>query len=185
MNILIFDTETTGLLKPDNAPLEDQPKIIEFYGVLINEEFQMLEEVNELIYPGEPITQEITKITGIKNSDLEGKPSFSEVSEDIINLFNKADLVVAHNAAFDEAMVDNELKRIGLERNKGYEVLCTVEALKKEYGFRISLSALYKRLFNTFFKAHRAKDDVFALVKCFHNLTESGVINLELYKDRV
>jgi len=178
MKTLIYDTETTGLLKPDDAPLEEQPSIIEFYGVLINEEFEILEEVNELIYPGVPISTEITRITGIKNSDLDGKPVFEEVAHKIVNIFSQADLVVAHNLAFDEAMVLNEFSRCSISFDCKYEKLCTVEALKQEYGFRVSLSALYKKLFNSFFKAHRAKDDVFALVKCFHHLTENGVIDL-------
>ena len=38
MEIVLFDTETTGLLQPENSALNMQPKIIEFYGVRLNEE---------------------------------------------------------------------------------------------------------------------------------------------------
>ncbi len=51
MEFVVFDTETTGLLQPSNSPLSMQPKIIEFYGVRLNTDFEILHEFNELIYP--------------------------------------------------------------------------------------------------------------------------------------
>lgn len=185
MKIVIFDTETTGLLKPDNSPLEAQPKIIEFYGVAVNEDFEILDEVNEFIYPGEPVSKEITRITGIKDSDLKGKPEFGHFAERINNLFKDADLSVAHNIAFDNGMLEVEMKRLDMIRNLAVHDLCTVNHLLPIYGYRISLSALYKKLFNTFFKAHRAKNDVFALITIFHKLIENGEIDLELYKNGI
>lgn len=185
MEFTIFDTETTGLLQPDNSDLSMQPKIIEFYGVRLNEEFEILSEVNHLIYPGEDVSAEITRITGIRNSDLKGKPTFEDVSEEIAGIFKDVDLVVAHNVAFDNGMLKNEFARLNLEYAMCENNLCTVEATMPMAGFRLSLKNLHWRLFQQEFKAHRAKDDVFALVRCFHHLTETGVVDLELYKERV
>lgn len=183
MNIVFFDTETTGLLLPDNAPLELQPKIIEFYGVRIDEDFKILSEVDQLIYPGEEISKEIEQITGIKNSDLKGKPTFEDVVHKINELFKDADLSVAHNIGFDNGMLENEFKRVCCIRNRSEFDYCTVDSLIPYLGHRISLGALYKKLFNASFNAHRAKSDVFALVRIFHHLVETGVISLELYKN--
>lgn len=183
MEIVIFDTETTGLLLPDNAPLEQQPKIIEFYGVRINEEFSILNEVETFINPGEPITPEITRITGIKDSDVAGAPVFNEVADQIFELFNGCDLSVAHNIAFDNGMLENEFQRIGKQRCQVKKDLCTVEQMTSQLGYRISLGAMYNKFFQKAFKAHRAKNDVQALVRCFHHMTETGVINLDFYKD--
>ena len=112
MEIVIFDTETTGLLQPINSELSMQPKIIEFYGVRLNEEFAIQSEVNELIDPGEPISQEITNITKITDGMVKGKQDFHGLHKDIANLFDGADLSVAHNHAFDSGMLDVEFKRI-------------------------------------------------------------------------
>lgn len=183
MKIVIFDTETTGLLKPDDAPLEDQPKVIEFYGVAINENFEILSELETFIDPQEPLTKEITRITGIKDSDVIGAPTFDGVASSINLLFKDADMAVAHNIAFDNGMMQVMYDRIGKEREMAVHQFCTVDALKPEYGRRIALGALYKKLFGSYFKAHRAKNDVQALVRCFHHFVESGVFNLELYQD--
>jgi hypothetical protein len=44
---------------------------------------------------------------------------------------------------------------------------------------------VHTRLFGKMFPAHRAKSDVFALVRVLHKLREDGVIDLEFYKERV
>ena len=183
MRIVLFDTETTGLLKPDNAPLEEQPKIIEFYGVEIDEDFNITNEVNTFLSVNEPLTKEITRITGIKDSDLKGAPTFSEKAAEINSLFSGADLAIAHNIAFDNGMLENEFRRIGGNRATAKNDLCTVDHLIPLYGRRMSLSAIYKKLYGKFFVAHRAKNDVFALVSVVHKLTEEGVINFDIYQD--
>ena len=183
MRIAVFDTETTGLLLPDNAPLEDQPKIIEFHMTVIDEEFNIIEQYDSMIDPGELVTEEITQITGIKNSDLEGKPLFADIADDIRAIMQDADISVAHNIAFDNGMVGNEFKRIDQEMPRAKYDICTVEVMREVTGRRISLTALHKQIFGSHFKAHRAKNDVFALIRIFHHLTETGVIKLDLYKD--
>lgn len=181
MIINIFDTETTGLLQPENSELSMQPKIIEFYGVKINEEFEILEEVNELINPGEPISQFITGITGISTDMVKDKPTFPMVSEKIAEFFKDTDLSVAHNHSFDAGMLDVEYKRCYGKFEPAKHQICTVEATMALTGHRLSLTRLHWMLIQEQFKAHRAKDDVFALVRVFHNLTESGVIKLDEY----
>ena len=186
MEIILFDTETTGLLQPENSPLMSQPKIIELYAVKINEEFEILGEINELIYPEEPITEFITGITGITNKMVEGKSIFKELTSEINDFWHSADLSVAHNHGFDSGMLDVEFKRLERLFHPARKQLCTVEATMGMTGHRLTLTRLHWMLMQQEFKAHRAKDDVHALVRCFHNLTESGVINLNEYNpDRV
>lgn len=183
MNIILFDTETTGLLQPENSDLTMQPKIIEFYGVKINEEFDIIDEFATMIDPYEPVSEQITQITGITNKMVKGKGGFKEHAHNIAMFFEDTDLSVAHNHAFDAGVIDVEFKRIGLTRPSARHRLCTVEVTLPMTGHRLSLTRLHWILFQKEFKAHRAKDDVYALVRCFHNLTESKVINLEHYTD--
>ena len=181
MNIIIFDTETTGLLVPENSDLTMQPKIIEFYGVKLTEEFEIVEEFNQLINPGEPISQFITNITGISNDMVKNEPSFKDIASDLYKFFKGTDLSVAHNHGFDAGMLDVEYRRLDQLRAGARQELCTVEATMGMTGHRLTLTRLHWMLIQEQFKAHRAKDDVFALVRVFHNLTESGVIDLNEY----
>ncbi len=181
MEIVLFDTETTGLLQPENSALNMQPKIIEFYGVRLNEDFAIQSEVNVMIDPKEPISREITNITGIKDNDVRGQGAFDTHASEIAAIFDGADLSVAHNHAFDSGMLDVEFRRLDKYLPLAKHRLCTVEATMDMTGHRLSLTRLHWMLFQEQFKAHRAKDDVFALVRCFHNLTENGKIDLEHY----
>lgn len=183
MEMVIFDTETTGLLQPENSDLSMQPKIIEFYGVRLNDDFGIEAEVNVMIDPGEPLTKEITRITGITDDMVKGKPDFAGVAPEIATIFDGADLSVAHNHPFDSGMLDVEFRRLDKYLPLAKHKLCTVEATEGMTGHRLSLTRLHWMLLQEQFKAHRAKDDVFALVRCFHALTEKGVIRLEHYSN--
>jgi DNA polymerase III epsilon subunit family exonuclease len=183
MNIIVFDTETTGLLQPENSDLIMQPKITEIYAVKINEEFEMLDEYSQLINVGEPLTKEIIRITGITDDMLKNEPPFVEVADDIMNFFEDSTLAVGHNLAFDNGMLDVEYKRIDRARPILMHNLCTVEATMGMTGHRLSLTRLHWMLMQEQFKAHRAKDDVFALVRCLHQLTEKGIVKFNEYKE--
>ena len=182
MEIVIFDTETTGLLQPENSNLNMQPKIIEFYGVRLDENFSIVKEFETLINPGEPIPKEASRVNGIDDRMVKDKPSFLDVSEGISDLFAGSNLSVAHNHGFDSGMLDVEYRRIDKPCVESLHKCCTVEATMGMTGHRLSLVRLHWMLLQEQFKAHRAKDDVFALVRCFHHLTESGIIDLKGYQ---
>jgi DNA polymerase-3 subunit epsilon len=165
----VYDTETTGLLKPNVADLEQQPKIIEFALCEINRKYEIVRDHVWLIYPGEDITAEITKITGLTNDDLRGKPRFMEVLPQISQVMRRADRIVAHNAPFDQGMLVNELKRVGMEHRFPYpaEWVCTVQlAQELVYGRRAKMTELYAdSVGKPLEQTHRALDDVHALVE--------------------
>ena len=63
--------------------------------------------------PGEPLREEIVKITGITDEDLSGKKiDWKWISEAL----QKPDYIIAHNAKFDRSFVDSELSRAGLNK---------------------------------------------------------------------
>lgn len=165
IKVVIFDTETTGLLKPAAVPLEKQPKIIEL-GIVVVEDGIKVSEHNWLIDPEEQITEEITKITGIKNEDLIGKPKFRELLGEIEEVFGGSMFGIAHNAPFDVGMLNNELlrcARTGFPWPK--EVLCTVQEYRHEFGGKYcKLIQLYeKKMGKPLAQTHRALDDAIAL----------------------
>lgn len=165
---LVYDTETTGLLKPEVSDLDKQPKIIEFALAELDRGYGLVKTHSWLIYPGELITEEITKITGLTNDDLKGKPTFIEVLPEIIAAVKGTDRIIAHNAPFDHGMLVNELIRLGLQYKFPYppEWVCTVQlAQELIYGRRARMIELYKdTMGRELEQTHRALDDVMALV---------------------
>ncbi len=162
MRTLILDTETTDLVKNELMPLEKQPHVIEFFALSYLDGGEM-EAVNFLFQPGFKISPEITRITGITNDMLVGQPMF-------------ADEVVAHNLAFDKAMMNIEFRRCGLTPTWP-QGICTVEATEYVKGHRLNLTSLHEHLFGEpFGGAHRAENDVRALARCFWKLREMEIV---------
>ena len=179
--IILFDTETTGLPKPSAAPLDKQPYIIEYYGVKIDNDFQILDEFETYIKPPIDISEEITKITGINDNDLVDAKEFKDVYDGLCEFHLGVDTLVAHNITFDTTMLSLELRRLDKLINFPWPKnhICTVEKSLHLKGFRLNLTRLHQELLNKGFEdAHRAKNDVFALVRCFHALVERGDIKL-------
>ena len=181
----MFDTETTGLLKPESASLDKQPYITEFYGVKLSEEFQIQDELESFVRPPISIPEEVVKISGITDDDVKDAPIFPIFYQRLAKFFTGVDCLVAHNLPFDLGMLNNELRRIDKVNKFPWprHHICTVEKSMHLRGHRLSLSKLHMATVGTGFKdAHRAKNDVFALVRCFHWLTENNHINLKEYE---
>ena len=101
--MIFFDLETTGL---DIL----SAKIIEFSAVKINNGDR--ENLHLLIDPGIPIPPESTKIHGIKDNDVIGKPSFFEVAAEI-NSFFQNEIICGYNIRnYDIPLLNEEYYRI-------------------------------------------------------------------------
>lgn len=171
MRAVVFDTETTGLLLPARAPLEKQPRVIEL-GAAIVEDGKIVDTVSELISPGFQITDEITRITGITNEDLIGRPRFEAVLERLREIMRGADVGYAHNAPFDTGVIGYELQRLGCDDFQWPErVVCTVQEYVPVFGRRPRMTELYERVVGKpLEQTHRALDDAMAL----HEILEAG-----------
>jgi DNA polymerase III epsilon subunit-like protein len=162
---IVFDTETTGLVLPRSVSLEKQPKIIEL-GYVVLEGGVEVKAVNHLVDPGEPITAEITKITGITNEQLAGQKDWRAVWELCRKDFESASTIIAHNVNFDVSMLNNDCARNDLSIALTYDQICTVQEFSHLFGHRPKLTELYKHFVGEeLAQTHRALDDVRALVK--------------------
>lgn len=172
MKILFFDTETTGLLGPELLAIDAQPQIIEFFGhVWDSETDEIVAEVDFLAKPNGPLDPIITKITGLKDSDLKLAAPFGVYADKVQGLTNKADAVVGHNLAFDIGIVNAEFSRLQRTFNWPKIKVCTVAETEHVMSYRLSLTALHEYLFDQPFSgAHRAREDVEALTKCWKEL---------------
>lgn len=167
LTALVFDTETTGLPKHPAAKDRFQPRIIEFCGVLIDQDYNELEVYETLINPKQELEQIITDITGLTDEDLRGARPFSEVETELRAFFSKADVLIAHNLPFDSTLVELELSRNGINDWPWPPIkICTVQETAEHHGYRVKLQDLYRKLTgNTWKQSHRALDDVRALIE--------------------
>ncbi len=176
---IIFDTETTGLPLPAGAPLQKQPYVIEFYGVKVDEDFNIVAEFEHLIKPPISIPKEASRANKIYDEDVANENPFAYYYDELADFFLNTHASVAHNHAFDEKMIAFELQRLEKDHKFPWarHQICTVEKTIQIRGHRLTLTKLHNYLFNKGFGgAHRAKTDVFALVRCYHELLNRGII---------
>lgn len=116
MNILIYDTETTGLPDWKNpSEGETQPHIVEICGLLCSDTGELIDSYHTLIKPdGWTIPEDMTAIHGITNDRAlaEGVPE-AEAVAGFLSLHSRADLRVAHNESFDARILRIAIKRYG------------------------------------------------------------------------
>ena len=179
--IVSLDTETTGLIKPEVCNVREQPYIIEIACVKSNDEGMVIERFHSYIKPPIPLPAIITKITGITDSNLSKSTSFIGIYKALAGFFVGADILTAHNLAFDREMLANELIRIDQTFAFPFppRQICTVRETTKMNGYRLNMQKLHVQLFNKEFEgAHGAKADVEAQAKCFFKLVNMGIIKL-------
>lgn len=169
---LIFDTETTGLVIPAETNLNKQPHIIELgiVEIFVDNDCANINHIKSwLINPGVELTDEITKITGLKDEDLRDQLPFSGILEELISdWFLGAHILVAHNLPFDHSMLLFELQRLGKEYAFPYppKQLCTVQEFMHLESARLKLVDLYEKVLGKKLnQTHRALDDARALAE--------------------
>lgn len=115
MNILFFDTETTGI--PDwkvPSDSEHQPHMVQLAALLYDDEKQnVMQEIDLIIRPdGWVIPDEVVDIHGI-NTEYAARVGIPEQTalQVFIDLWRKCDLRVAHNTTFDNRIIRIALKR--------------------------------------------------------------------------
>ena len=178
IEIIVFDVETTGLLRAAGSPLENQPYIIEFAAVKVNESLEEISRLEFLCKPPMPLPAIITKITGLTDADLADKEPFSNYSNELVEFFTGAKHTVAHNIKFDKGMVDNELRRCDIKLPWKSQI-CTVESTFHIRNKRLKLADAYKHFTGEEPKvAHRAIDDVLTTLEVLRHLVKQGVVCL-------
>jgi DNA polymerase III epsilon subunit-like protein len=183
MIALIFDTETTGLLENRVIKSDRLPELIEFYGAVIDlSTGEKKDEFETLVRPSRELSDKpdwgqkktITDITGLTNEILRTAPRFEDVAPKIVSLIESAPAVIAHNASFDQEIIDVEASRLG-KIVKWPRVLCSVEQTIHLKGKRMTMAVMYDYLFNEKFPdAHRARPDTEALIRCCVELAKRG-----------
>lgn len=165
--MIVLDSETTGLIKSKSLPIDQQPHIIEFAAVKLDEELQPYAELTFKCNPGIPLDKVITDITGLTDADLKNEPPFSAHFPELVEFFFGEREMVAHNCSYDRDMIHLELIRLAAVTKFPWPPvhICTVEATTHLEGHRLRMTELYARAMGRpLAQKHRALDDVLALV---------------------
>jgi DNA polymerase-3 subunit epsilon len=123
---------------------------------------EIVDSFTTLLNPGVNVPRFITGLTGIRDSDLVGKPQFDDIAERLLEIMDGA-IFVAHNVRFDYSFIKEEFRRAGI--NFSPKMLCTVRLSRALFpevkGHK--LSNLIERHNFTFTDRHRAYDDAHVL----------------------
>lgn len=165
--LVLFDTETTGLLF-------SRDEIIEFAAVVLekrNGEVVVTEEYDQLISlsAGGFVPARIEQLTGITNQMLreKGIPK-TRVCCDIARMFQGNTLLLAYNAHFDLSFLFYLLLRSGdptILKGKDKLDLLTVYKDRHSYPHRLCNAIEAYGLADKVVNSHRAVDDVLATVE--------------------
>lgn len=160
---VILDVETTGLT--------DEDEVIEIALILFEFDrhsgdiLKLVDSYTALREPETMISQEASKLHGIKKEDLVGKDLDYEV---VISLLKRAEFVIAHNAEFDKSFLKDLFT--GLDNKKW---LCSMRDIDwyQEGIESKSLSSIAKHYGIELTRAHRAMNDVLILFEILKKLT--------------
>ncbi len=162
--LVLFDTETTGLLFA-------RDEIIEFAAVVVeqrNGQPTVIQEYDQLISltPGNTVPPVIENLTGISTQDLLEKGiSKAQVCKDIAEMFAGNTLLLAYNAHFDLSFLYYMLLRDGtpeILKGKDKLDLLTVYKDRRPYPHKLCNAIEAYGLSGKVVNSHRAVDDVLA-----------------------
>jgi DNA polymerase III subunit epsilon len=143
MRQIILDTETTGL-EPEQGH-----RIIEIGCVELMNRRKTGRTFHRYLRPDREVDRGAIQVHGLTNEFLAQQPRFADVVEELIEFINGAELII-HNAAFDLAFMDAELKRLPGPTRQIRKICASVIdtlpiARQMHPGQRNSLDALCKR----------------------------------------
>lgn len=158
-----LDLETTGL-----NPASD--RIIEI-GMAKVDKGEVTATYSTLINPIIKVSERITNLTGIKNSELADKPRIEDVIDDIIDFVGDY-AILGHNVIFDYSF----LKKAAVNNNKefnpqGIDTLKMARRILPELEHK-KLDYLCEYLKVNPGNSHRALDDAFSASKIYWKMYE-------------
>lgn len=106
--IAFFDLETTGV-----DVVTD--RIVQIAATKTSVSGKILEEINYLVNPGRPIPEEATEVHGITNEMIRDKPSFKQLSEELLKFFDGCYLAGHNVCRFDIPFLHESFARVGIK----------------------------------------------------------------------
>lgn len=151
--LAVLDTETTGLY-PAAGDRVIEVAVVAFDGGVVTDRW------STLLDPLRALDPEVTQLTGIRQEELTGQPTFSAIAPQLLAKLRDR-VLVAYNAPFDRTFLLHELGRAGKTLPAGsrwLDPLVFAKELQKGQGGH-KLGMVAKRLGVPLEEAHRAAAD--------------------------
>jgi DNA polymerase-3 subunit epsilon len=158
---VVLDTETTGL-----DPKKD--KILSIGAVSIRNNCMEVSESFECFLMQERFNTETVKIHGILKEGKNSKISELDALKAFLEYIND-DVLIAHHAAFDEAIINSSLKNNHLPKlkNKTIDTDILYKKLKDSEGKHFSLDKLCEEFNIKMHDRHTAQGDAYITAQLF------------------
>jgi len=164
--VIVLDTETTGL-DARNEKIIELAMLSVLVDTATGQPLGPVTVYESFEDPGKPIPPQITEITGIDDSMVQGQ----RIDDAAVNaLVEQADLIVAHNAGFDRPFVE---ARWPVFARKAWNCSFAGIDWKKEGSGSAKLEFLASER-GWFYDAHRAQVDCHALLQVLSSPLSDG-----------
>ena len=163
---VLLDIETTGL------SITHDHRIVEIGCIELNEQISTNKTFHEYINPQRKVSEEAYKVHGYSDEFLMNKKKFPEIAKNFLEFIKEKKLII-HNADFDLAFINYELRKIKIKEIGRENVVDTLELARKKFpGAQNSLDALCKRynIDNSKRSKHNAIIDCQLLKEVYINL---------------
>jgi DNA polymerase III epsilon subunit-like protein len=191
---IILDVETSGLRKyrnKDPKNLSNWPRIVQLAYQVYDSDDELIESESVIFKQPRPLPPDSIEIHGITDEmckTMGVKPN--SILDRLYELSMEVDFMVAHNAAFDHDVIEANMRRFKVADDFRIPWICTMEYARNLHDFTPldingrkkngTLSELHTHLFGTEPEGlHQANTDTLATARCFFELRNRGIINIQ------
>ena len=167
MKEVVLDTETTGL------SVKDGHRIVEIGCIELENLIPTKNKFHCYLNPERRVSEKALEVHGYDDVFLSKQKKFNEVGNEFLEFIKDKRLII-HNAEFDLAHINHELKLLGKDKINNEIVDTLILARDKFPGSPVSLDALCKRyrVDNSKRTQHTALIDCDLLAKVYINLID-------------
>ena len=167
MKEVVLDTETTGL------SVKDGHRIVEIGCIELENLIPTQNKFHYYLNPERKVSEKALAVHGYNDEFLSQQKKFYEIGDEFLEFIKDKRLII-HNAEFDLAHINNELKFLGKNKLNNEVVDTLILARDKFPGSPVSLDALCKRyrVDNSKRTQHTALIDCDLLAKVYINLID-------------
>ncbi len=167
MKEIVLDTETTGI------SIKEGHRIVEIGCIELDNLIPTKNTFHCYLNPERKVSEKAFQVHGYSDEYLSKQKKFSDIQDDFLNFIKDKPLII-HNAEFDLAHLNNELRLLSKSEIIN-EVKDTLVIARNKYpGSQVSLDALCKRyrIDNSRRIKHTALIDCELLAKVYINLID-------------
>ena len=177
MKEIVLDTETTGI------SVRDGHRIVEIGCIELDNLVPTKNKFHCYLNPERKVSEKAFEVHGYTDEFLSKQKKFKNIVEDFLKFINGKKLII-HNAEFDLAHLNHELKILGKDKIENEIIDTLIIARDKFPGSSISLDALCKRyrIDNSKRVHHTALIDCDLLAKVYINLIDQKEPTLDFQK---